>query len=220
MAPLRLFGFTAKGISQQVLAEETQLYRNPSHSFLSAVYRGLGPVNGSLMAVMNPAEILGVAAGFTCSASNKQTAMFDGKMSPAALYSEMMTEGRRIINPMNPYHGEVLYEREVEHIDNISHVRNVRQYISPLSERLNGVSLPDRIRDELASRSAVFLKEFDHIHDPCGQIRATRNTVKICVRQIFDVLKAKYEGYLAERKIQRAAELDDINLGPGLPLPL
>src|SRR5574341_1278818 len=155
------------------------------------------------MAAMNPAEILGVAAGFTVAASNKQTALFDGKPSLASLYSEMMTEGRRVINPGNPYHGQVLYEREIEQLDDISHIRGVRPYTEALSERLSAVSLPDRIRDEVVSRSKVFLKEFNQVHDPCGQIRPTRSTVKIYVKQIFDSLKKKYDLYLEERGQER-----------------
>ncbi len=181
------FGFSAKRINRKVLAEATQFGSNPSHGFLSAVFRGVkAPWEGRLMAVMNPAEILGVAAGFTYAAARHMDFLFQRDLRHAGLYSGMLEAGKEC------------YQRQIEKLDDISFDLKVRPHRDgTLHERLSAVKLPSDVKD-IGERAEEYLRDFKFIYDTYATKHATGNTVRHYSKWICDSIERLYEEYSAQ----------------------
>ena len=175
------FGFNNKGISQRLLVSCSQVYKKPNHAFLNAVYGGLQAlVEPHLLEQMNPAEILGVSAGFYCAGSKKIT--LADTQRPETLYESLIS----IPNEHFPY--KVALDR----IDDESFSRNVRPFTTPLAERLQAVKLPAQKIIEMNESTIDYFKNFSQLYNPCKNLWASGRTQKKYAHEIFRLLESKY----------------------------
>ncbi len=190
-----LFGFDKKGINQRVLFEQCLRKQGPSTGFLRAAYCGFhSPLDEMLLAEMNPAEILGVSAGFFIAARKRQRLNF-AEARPNGLYNGMLECAKEH------------YESELDRIDNVSHELKVRPYKDNLYDRLSR-NLDAGRSKKLISRVAEYFREVDFVHDPCMGLHPSMSSMKLYIKQLFSRINSKYHAY--ESQLAQREPVDDI----------
>lgn len=182
------FGFTKKGVNQKVLFEACSTPRGPRTGFLRAAYCGFkAPLDVLLLEQMNPAEILGVAAGFFIAAKNEKN-LDHPDWRPSFLYLTMQEMAKKH------------YELELDRIDTVSFERKVRPYTGDLYDCLSIVKLSDARREKILSDSAQYARDVRFVHDPGNGTYPSNSLMRLYIKNLFSNISGKYSKYLNETK--------------------